>query len=56
MWPTTLGVFLGIFVSVGFMSVAPSYEGFNILDRIKWGLTAGILVAYGVTYILPATA
>jgi hypothetical protein len=56
MWPTTLGVFLGIFVSVGFMSVVPSYEGFNILERIKWGLTAGVLVAYGVTYILPATA
>jgi hypothetical protein len=56
MWPTTLGVFLGIFVSVGFMSVVPSYEGFNILDRIKWGLTASVLVAYGVTYALPATA
>jgi hypothetical protein len=56
MWPTTLGIFLGILTSFGFMSVVPNYQGFNILERIRWGLTAGVLVAYGVTYALPTAA
>jgi hypothetical protein len=54
MWPTTLGFFFGILTCLGFICVVPAHEGFNILDRIKWALTIGVLVAYGVSFAVPS--
>jgi len=56
MWPTTLGLFFGVLTSLGFVCVVPALDGFNILDRIKWALTIGALVAYGVTFAAPTAA
>ena len=56
MWPTTLGVFFGVLTSFGVLCVVPDFEGFNLMERVKWALTAGVLIAYGVTYALPVAA
>jgi len=53
MWPTTLGFFFGMLTSFGVLCVIPDFEGFNMMERVKWALTAGVLIAYGVTYALP---
>ena len=42
--------------SFGVLCVVPHFEGFSMMERIKWALIAGALIAYGVTYVLPATA
>jgi type II secretory pathway component PulF len=56
MWPTTLGFFFGMLTSFGVLCVIPDFEGFNMMERVKWALTAGVLIAYGVTYALPVAA
>jgi hypothetical protein len=52
MWPTTLGVFFGMLTSSGVLCVVPSFEGFTLMERIKWSLVGGVLIAYGVTYAM----
>jgi hypothetical protein len=56
MWPTTLGVFFGVLTSSGVLCVVPSFEGFTLMERIKWSLIGGVLIAYGVTYAMTGAA
>jgi hypothetical protein len=57
--PTALGVICGMLTVMGIMWVVPERPDgaifFDNWDRIKVALCAGILVAYAVTYVMPAT-
>jgi hypothetical protein len=58
--PTALGVICGILTVIGIIWIVPERPDgaifFDNWDRLEMALCAGILIAYAVTYAIPAVA